>query len=228
MWADVIRNYFQSFAEYGDLYWEATLETFAMVGYALAISAVIGLFLGVVLVITRPDHIFSHRFVYQTLNVVINILRSLPFIILMVAIIPLTKWVVGTTIGVKGAIVPLVFYTAPYIARLMESALLEVDRGVIEAYQAMGATRVQIIARVMLKEARPGLILGLTIATISLIGASAMAGVVGAGGLGDVAIRFGYQRWEPEVMVTCVILLIVLVQSIQSLGEWIARRLRKR
>nr|WP_246042312.1 methionine ABC transporter permease [Cohnella pontilimi] len=199
-----------------------------MVGYALAISTVIGLFFGVVLVVTRRDHILPNVVVYQVLNVIINILRSLPFIILMVAIIPITKWIVGTSIGIKGAIVPLVVYTAPYIARLMESALLEVDRGVIEAFQAMGATRTQIITRVLLKEARPALILGLTIGTIGLIGASAMAGVVGAGGLGDVAIRYGYQRWKPEVMVTCVILLVLAVQLVQSLGTWIAKRLRKR
>ena len=223
-----IGDYFNSFAVFGDLYWEATLETFAMVGYTLAISIVIGLVLGIVLVVTRPNHILPNPIVYPILNVIINILRSLPFIILMVAIIPLTKFIAGTTIGVKGALVPLVFYTAPYIARLMESALLEVDRGVIEAYQAMGATRTQIITRVLLKEARPGMILGITIATIGLIGATAMAGVVGAGGLGDVAIRFGYQRWEPDVMITCVILLIVIVQAVQSAGEMIARRLRKR
>ncbi|WP_276355430.1 methionine ABC transporter permease [Cohnella caldifontis] len=202
-------------------------ETGIMVGYALLLSAVIGLCLAVVLVVTRHGHLYPNAFVYQSLNVSINILRSLPFIILMVSIIPFTKAIVGTTIGVKGAIVPLVAYTAPYLARLMESALLEVDRGVIEAFQAMGATRRQIIMRVLLREARPGLALGLTIGTISLVGASAMAGVVGAGGLGDVAIRYGYQRWEPNVMVTCVILLILSVQFVQSIGNVIARRLRK-
>jgi D-methionine transport system permease protein len=224
----MLADFFNSFNEFGDLYWQSMKETGIMVGYALAISAVIGLILGVVLVVTRSNHIYPNVVVYQVLNVIINILRSLPFIILMVAIIPFTKWIVGSTIGVKGAIVPLVVYTAPYIARLMESALLEVDRGVIEAFQAMGATRRQIIVRVLLKEARPALVLGLTIGTIGLIGASAMAGVVGAGGLGDVAIRYGYQRWEPNVMVTSVILLVLSVQLVQSLGTWIAKRLRKR
>nr|WP_256758734.1 methionine ABC transporter permease [Cohnella sp. WQ 127256] len=199
-----------------------------MVGYGLVISTIIGLFLGIVLVVTRANHIYENKVIYQVLNIAINILRSLPFIILMVAIIPFTKFIVGTSIGVKGAIVPLVVYTAPYLARLMESALLEVDKGVIEAFQAMGATRNQIIVRVLLKEARPALILGLTIGTIGLIGASAMAGVIGAGGLGDVAIRYGYQRWQPEVMITCVILLVVAVQVVQSLGTVIAKRLRKR
>lgn len=224
----MLADFFGSFGEFWDLYVQSMKETGIMVGYALLVSAVIGLFLGVVLVVTRPGHICQNTLIYQILNVVINILRSLPFIILMVAIIPFTKSIVGTTIGVKGAIVPLVVYTAPYLARLMESALLEVDRGVIEAFQAMGATRRQIITRVILREARPGLILGLTIGTISLVGASAMAGVVGAGGLGDVAIRYGYQRWEPNVMITCVILLILSVQLVQSIGTVIAKKLRKR
>lgn len=224
----MLADFVTSFVENGDLYWQSIKETSAMVGYSLLISTIIGLFLGVVLVVTRPNHIYENRVIYGILNVIINILRSLPFIILMVAIIPFTKIIVGTTIGVKGAIVPLVVYTAPYIARLLESAMLEVDKGVIEAFQAMGATRNQIIFRVLLKESRPGLILGLTIATIGLIGASAMAGVVGAGGLGDVAIRYGYQRWEPAVMITCVIFLILIVQAIQTLGEIIAKRLRRR
>ncbi|MCQ6561834.1 ABC transporter permease [Paenibacillus mendelii] len=199
-----------------------------MVGISLVISTIIGLLLGVVLVVTRRNNLYENPIVYQILNVTINILRSLPFIVLMVAIIPLTKLIVGGTIGVKGAIVPLVVYTAPYIARLMESALLEVDKGVIEAYQAMGATRNQIITRVLLRESRPGVVLGITIATIGLIGASAMAGVVGAGGLGDVAIRYGYQRWEPAVMVTCIVFLVLIVQAVQSLGTVLAKRLRRR
>lgn len=217
-----------SFAENSDLYWKSLVETAAMVGYALAFSVVIGLFLGVLLVVLRPNHLYENQTVYHILNAVINVIRSIPFIIIMVAILPLTKWIVGTTIGVKGAIVPLVFYTAPYIARLMESALLEVDPGIIEAYQAMGASRRQIIFKVLLKEARPGIVLGLTIATIGLVGASAMAGVMGAGGLGDVAIRYGYQRWEPDVMYTCVLLLILIVQAVQTIGNVISRRLRKK
>lgn len=216
-----------SLFERGDLYLQALIETWWMVFYALSISAVIGLPLGVLLVVTRPNHIFQNTLVYNILNVLINILRSVPFIILMVAIIPFTKLIVGTAIGVKGAIVPLVVYTAPYIARLMESALLEVDPGIIEAFQAMGATRRQIIYRVMLKEARPAISLGLTIATIGLIGATAMAGVIGAGGLGDLAIRYGYQRWELDVMAITVVILVIIVQGVQSLGNFIAKRLRK-
>jgi len=224
----MLANFFESFAEYSDLYWSSLLQTVTMVGYSLVISTIIGLLLGVILVVTRPNHLYENIVVYQTLNIIINILRSLPFIILMVAIIPFTNFIVGTSIGVKGAIVPLVVYTTPYLARLIETALLEVDKGVIEAFQAMGATRNQIIVKVLLREARPSIILGLTIGTISLIGASAMAGVIGAGGLGDVAIRYGYQRWQPEVMLTCVILLVVIVQMLQSLGTFVAKRLRKR
>lgn len=216
-----------SLIERGDLYLQALVETWWMVFYGLTISAIIGLPLGVLLVVTRPNHIFENKIIYNILNVFINILRSVPFIILMVAIIPFTKLIVGTAIGVKGAIVPLVVYTAPYIARLMESALLEVDPGIIEAFQAMGASRRQIITRVMLKEARPAITLGLTIATIGLIGATAMAGVIGAGGLGDLAIRYGYQRWELDVMAVTVIILILVVQGVQSLGNVIAKRMRK-
>lgn len=213
--------------EDADLYVKSLNETAVMVGYSFVFSSVIGLLLGVLLVVLRPGHLYANSAVYHILNAIINVIRSIPFIIIMVAIIPLTKWLVGTTIGVKGAIVPLIFYTAPYISRLMESALLEVDPGVIEAYQAMGASKRQIIVRVILREARPALILGLAIATIGLVGASAMAGVMGAGGLGDVAIRFGYQRWEPDVMYTSVLLLVLIVQIVQSLGNWISKRLRK-
>ncbi|RXT15209.1 methionine ABC transporter permease [Ammoniphilus sp. CFH 90114] len=210
-----------------DLYIQSLIETWWMVFYALSISALIGLPLGVLLVVTRPKHIFENVMIYNVLNVIINILRSVPFVILMVAIIPFTKFIVGTAIGVKGAIVPLVVYTAPYIARLMESALLEVDPGIIEAFKSMGASRRQIIWRVMIREARPAISLGLTIATIGLIGATAMAGVIGAGGLGDLAIRYGYQRWELDVMLWTVILLIIIVQGVQSIGNYIAKRLRK-
>ncbi|WP_421617361.1 methionine ABC transporter permease [Brevibacillus sp. TJ4] len=202
-------------------------ETVIMVGFSLVIATLIGIPLGILLVITQGNHLFPNKWIFHTLNVVINIVRSLPFIILMVAIIPFTELIVGTSIGIKGAIVPLIVYTAPYIARLMETALLEVDRGVIEAYQAMGASRSQIIFRIMLREARPGIILCLTIATIGLVGATAMAGAVGAGGLGDLALRYGYQQWDIEVMLITVVILIVLVQALQSLGNWAAKKLKK-
>lgn len=223
----MLDSFFDSLIENRVLYTEALGETAAMVGWSLLFSTLIGLFLGICLVVLRPNHIYASLSLYHLLNTVINILRSVPFIIILIAIIPITKWIVHTTIGVKGAIVPLVFYTAPYIARLIESALLEVNPGVIEAFQAMGASRRQIIWKVILKEARPGIVLSLTIATIGLIGATAMAGVMGAGGLGDVAIRYGYQRWEPDVMYVCVIILILLVQLMQSIGNWVSKKLRK-
>lgn len=221
---DVVGGFF---GKWSPVIWKATIETAQMVSISLAISIAIGLPLGILLILTRPGKYFENRFVFQTLNVIINIIRSIPFIILLVFMLPFTKWVVGTYVGVKGVIVPLVVYTAPYIARLMESSLLEVDRGVLEAYEAMGIKTRHIIWHVMLREARPTIILGLTIATISLIGATAMAGLVGAGGLGDLAYRFGFQRYEPEVMYATIILLIIIVQGIQSLGNFLAAKLKK-
>jgi D-methionine transport system permease protein len=210
-----------------DLYFPALQETLYMVGLSIFFGTLVGIPLGVLLVITRPGHIFEQPLFYQIVSTIINIIRSVPFIILLFALIPFTELIVGTFIGKEGAIVPLVVYVAPYIARLMESALLEVDAGLIEAFQAMGATRRQIIFNVMLKEARPALVLSLTIAIIGLIDATAMAGIIGAGGLGNLAYRYGFQRWETLVMIITVIILIVLVQLLQTLGNRIARSLRK-
>ncbi|PTM59391.1 methionine ABC transporter permease [Desmospora activa] len=212
---------------WGDQIGQATVETFQMTSIALAIAVAIGLPLGILLVLTRPGASLSNRWVYQILNAIINIIRSIPFIILLFFILPFTKWVVGTSIGVTGVIVPLVVYTAPYIARLMESALLEVDRGVLEAYESMGIPTHKIIWHVMVREARPSIVLGLTIATIGLIGATAMAGLVGGGGLGDLAYRFGHLRYEADVMYVTVILLILLVQGLQSIGNRLAATLKK-
>ena len=159
------------------------------------------------------------------LGTLINALRSVPFIILLVAIIPFTRLVVGSSIGTAAAIVPLTLAVAPFIARIVETSLREVDKGLVEAAQAMGATNLQIITKILLPEALPGIVAGLTISVISLIGYSAMAGAVGGGGLGDLGIRYGYQRFMPEVMWTVVLVLIVLVQSIQSLGDWLVRKL---
>jgi D-methionine transport system permease protein len=216
-----------NFTENKDLYLKASLETIQMVSISLVISAVIGFLSGIVIVVTRKGQLFENIIVYKILDAIINIIRSTPFIILLVAIMPVTRIITGTSIGVKGAIVPLVVHTIPYIARLTESSLLEVDSGVVEAYRAMGANRLQIIYHVILKEARPGLILGLTLATINLIGATAMAGVVGAGGIGDLAISYGYQRWEPEFIVGCVLILVIVVQGIQTIGNRTAKLLRK-
>ncbi|PLR79331.1 metal ABC transporter permease [Bacillus sp. V3-13] len=212
---------------WGSDIWQATIQTFQMVGISLLISILIGLPLGILLVLTRPGKSLENRYIYQALNVLINIIRSVPFIILLFFILPFTKLIVGTTIGVQGVIVPLVVYTAPYIARLMETALLEVDRGVIEAYEAMGISTKDIIRHVLVRESRSSIVLGLTIATIGLIGATAMAGLVGGGGLGDLAYRFGHLRYEADVMYVTVIILIILVQGLQSLGNRVAARLKK-
>lgn len=206
---------------------KATVETFLMVSVSLVISVVIGIPIGILLVLSRPNQALSNRFVYQTLNIVINIIRSVPFIILLFFLIPFTRMIAGTTIGVKGVIVPLVIYTAPYLARLLETSLLEVDQGVIEAYEAMGIKTHQIIWHVLLRESRSSIVLGLTIVTISLIGATAMAGLVGAGGLGDLAYRFGHIRYEVDVMYATVLILIIVVQGIQTIGNKLAAYLKK-
>ncbi|WP_374705428.1 methionine ABC transporter permease [Oceanobacillus sp. J11TS1] len=209
------------------LFPQAIKETFQMVVISLFFSVIIGVILAILLILTRPGQPLQNKFVYQTLNLLINVIRSIPFIILLFFMLPFTKLLVGVTIGVKGVIVPLVVNAAPYIARLIESSLLEVNQGVIEAYRAMGIKTHQIIWNVMLREARPAIILALTIATISIIGATAMAGLVGAGGLGDLAYRFGHLRYEADVMYVTVILLIIIVQGVQSIGNRLAERMKK-
>lgn len=213
--------------QWGPIIWEALLETFQMTSISLVISIILGVPLGLMLVLTRPGQSFENKWIYQVSNLLINIIRSIPFIILLFFILPLTKFLVGTTIGVKGVIVPLVVYTAPYIARLLETALLEVSSGVMEAYTAMGIKRRHIIWNVLLREARSSIILGLTIATVGLIGATAMAGLVGAGGLGDLAYRYGHIRFQVDVMYAAVFILIILVQVVQSIGNRIAAKLKK-
>ena len=206
---------------------EALWETLYMTGASFVFSLFIGLPLGILLVVTRKGHLLENEAVFNVLNIVINIFRSVPFIILMVAIIPLTRIIVGTSIGTAAAIVPLVSYAGPYIARLIENSLLEVDKGVIEAAQAMGASPGQIIFRFLIPEALSSLVLALTIAIVGLIGASAMAGAIGGGGLGDLAITYGYQRFDTVVMLLTVAILVVLVQGVQSLGNLMSRRVRR-
>ncbi|MBZ5202963.1 ABC transporter permease [Planomicrobium chinense] len=206
---------------------EALWETVYMTGASFLFSLIIGFPLGILLVVTRKGHLLANEPVSKVLNIIINIFRSVPFIILMVAIIPLTRLIVGTSIGTAAAIVPLVFYAGPYIARLIENSLLEVDKGVIEAAQAMGATPAQIIFRFLIPEALSSLVLALTIAIVGLIGASAMAGAIGGGGLGDLAITYGYQRFDTLVMVITVAILVILVQGVQSLGNLLSKRVRR-
>ncbi|WP_191560207.1 methionine ABC transporter permease [Metabacillus idriensis] len=207
---------------------DALIETLAMTGFSLLFSTLIGLPLGVLLVITRKGHLWENKILFNILNGVVNLFRSVPFIILMVAIVPLTRLIVGTSIGTAAAVVPLVFYAGPYIARLIENSLLEVDPGVIEAAEAMGATPNQIIFKFIVPEALSSLVLSLTIATVGLVGASAMAGAVGGGGLGDLAITYGYQRFDTVVMIITVAILVVLVQGLQSSGNLLSKKIRRR
>ncbi|WP_462413001.1 methionine ABC transporter permease [Neobacillus sp. Marseille-QA0830] len=210
-----------------DQFGQAIIDTIYMVGMSLLIGALIGIPLGIFLVVTRPGGILQNKWVYSLLNPVINIVRSLPFIILLVAIIPFTRLIVHTSIGTSAAIVPPIIYIAPYIGRLVENSLLDVNPGILEAAEAMGATPFQVIWHFLLPEAFGSLILTLTTATIGLIGATAMAGTVGGGGVGDLAISYGYQRFDTFVMVATVVVLIIFVQGIQSLGNYLARKIRR-
>lgn len=211
-----------------NMLWPALLETLYMVAGAAFIGNAIGIPLGVLVVVSGPDHILPNSFIHRITGVVVNIGRSIPFIILMVSIIPFTRWLVGTSIGTTAAVVPLSVAAIPYIARLVETALNEVEPGVIEAAQSMGATPWQLIMKVLLPESLPALVLGVTITSVSLVGYSAMAGAIGAGGLGDLAIRYGYQRFRGDVMLQTVIVLVVLVQVIQIAGSYIARKVDHR
>lgn len=202
----------------------AGLDTLLMLGGALLFSVLLGLPLGVLLFLTSRDQVLEHRVAYGLLSFAVNVLRSLPFIILLIVMIPLTLRLVGTSLGVAGAIPPLVAGTAPFFARLVETAVRGVDRGVVEASQAMGATTAQIVLRVLLPEARAGILAGITVTAVALVSYTAMAGVVGAGGLGDLAMRFGYQRFQTDVMVVTVLMLLALVQLIQMLGDALVAR----
>ncbi len=203
---------------------EAAGDTLLMLAASLVITILLGLPLGVALYVTGRGRILENRIVHALLSFVVNVLRSVPFIILLIVMLPVTVLLVGTSLGVAGAIPPLVVGAAPFYARLVETALREVERGMIEATQAMGGTTWQIVRRVLLPEALPGLIAGATVTAIALVGYTAMAGVVGAGGLGDLAIRFGSQRFQTDVMVVTVVLLLVIVQILQVLGDrWVAR-----
>lgn len=206
----------------------ATLETVYMVILASIIATLAGLPLGVILYTSRKNNILANPALHQSLAIVVNMTRSIPFIILMVAIIPFTRWLVGSSIGTNAAIVPLSLAAIPFIARIVENAILEVDKGLIEAAIAMGASAMQIIRKVLIPEALPSIINGLTLTLISLIGYSAMAGAVGGGGLGDLAIRYGYQRFDVKIMLMTILIMIVLVQAIQWLGDKLAKRFSKR
>ena len=207
-------------------YTQAFGDTLYMVCVALFIGSVIGIPVGVLLAITRKDGLRENRIVYVVLNTVVNIVRSVPFIILMVAIMPFTRLVVHTSIGTNAAIVPLVVHVIPYIGRLIESAILEVDSGIYEAAESLGAGTIETIRYFILPEAKGSMVLALTTATIGLIGATAMAGTIGGGGIGDLAISYGYQQFDTVVILVTVVILIVIVQLVQSFGNWYARKSR--
>jgi len=211
-----------------ELFATSLWETVIMVGVSGVVGALVGIPLGVFLRLTDVGGILQNGPANKAVGGVVNAARSTPFIILLVAIIPFTRFIVGTSIGTWAAVVPLTLAAAPFIARLVETALREVDNGLVEAAQSMGASTWQIVCKVLLPEALPGIVAGLTISFVSLTGYSAMAGAVGGGGLGDLGIRYGYQRFLPDVMLAVVVILIVFVQLIQSLGDWAVRKLSHR
>lgn len=205
---------------------QASLDTLTMLGVSMVFTVALGLPLGVLLFLTAPGGLLARPRLYAALSFAVNVLRSLPFVILLIVLIPLTLKLVGTSIGVAGAIPPLVAGAAPFFARLAENVLAEVDRGVLEASQAMGAKLRQIVLLVLLPEALPGLVGAATVTAVALVGYTAMSGVIGGGGLGDLAVRYGYQRFQTEVMVVTVVLLLALVQILQTLGDRLVRRCR--
>jgi len=207
---------------------QATLDTLTMTGVSLVFTVLLGLPLGVLLFLTARGQLLEQRGIYGALSLVVNVLRSLPFIILLIVMIPVTLVLVGTSLGVEGTIPPLVAGTTPFFARLVENVLREVDRGVIEACQAMGAKTHQIVINALLPEALPGLLAAATVTTIALVSYAAMSGVVGGGGLGDLALRYGYQRFQTDVMIVTVSILVVLVQLLQYGGDRLVRRFTRR
>ena len=217
-----------SFEEWFPRLIQASLTTLYMVGVSTLLTVLFGLPLGILLVVSDSKGLSPKPALNKILGVVVNLTRSLPFIILLVVLIPFTRWIAGTSIGPTAAIVPLTIAAVPFFARVTESALREVPSGLIEAAQAMGSSEWQIVSKVYIPEALPGLVLGVALTLINLLGYSAMAGAVGGGGLGDLAIRYGYQRFETEVMLVTVVLLVLFVQVVQSLGDRIAAKVSKR
>ena len=222
---DYVSNFI---SQYGALFAQGTLDTLVMTLASTLFAYVIGVPLGVLLVITAKDGLWPQRALNTVLGWIVNVGRSIPFIILLVAIIPFTRVVVGTSLGVPGAIVPLTGAAIPFVGRMVEQSLAEVDGGLIEAAQSFGANTWQIVCKVMLRESLPSLVRGASITVITLFGYTAMAGAVGAGGIGDIAIRYGYQRYLGDVMIVSIVLCVVLVQVFQSIGDLVARVVDKR
>lgn len=211
-----------------NMLWTSSLETLYMVFFSTVFALLLGFPFGILLVITKENGLWEHLKFHQVLETSINILRSFPFIILMIVLFPLSRVITGTTIGSTAAIVPLAIGTAPFVARMIEGALLEVDSGLIEASESMGASNWTIIRKVMIPEATSSLINGITITIISLIGYSSMAGAIGAGGLGDLAIRYGYQRFQIDLMCYAIVILLIIVQATQWIGNWFINQRKKK
>lgn len=217
---------------FGNVDWpeigRATVDTLLMLGGSLVLTILLGVPLGVLLYLSGKGRLAANPVLNAVLSFVVNVLRSVPFIILLIVMLPVTVLMVGTSLGVAGAIPPLVVGAAPFYARLVETALREVDKGVVEATQAMGGSTFQIVTRALIPEAMPGIVAGATVTAIALVSYTAMAGVVGAGGLGDLAVRFGYQRFQTDVMVVTVVLLLLLVQGLQMIGDRLVARVSHR
>lgn len=211
-----------------DLLLTGTIDTLLMVGVSAFVAFLIGLPLAVILVNTSEQGIYPSKKINHALGTVINITRSVPFLILMVALIPLTRWIVGTSYGVWAAVVPLTLAATPFFARIAEVSLREVDQGLIEAAQAMGCNRKQIVWHVLLPESLPGIVAGFTVTIVTMINSSAIAGAIGAGGLGDIAYRYGYQRFDMQMMFAVIVVLVALVMIIQAFGDSLASQLDKR
>lgn len=205
---------------------EALLQTLYMIIVPTIVATLLGFIMAIILVVTKPKGLKPNQFIYNILGFIVNMVRSFPFIILLIALIPFTRFIVGTSIGETAAIVPITIGAAPFIARVIENSLNEVDEGLIEAAKSFGATKLQIIFKVMVKEAMPSIVSGITLSIISILGCTAMAGTVGAGGLGKVAIVYGHQRFDTSVMVYVVVTLIIMVQIIQSAGDYAYKKLK--
>ncbi|MGR3978224.1 ABC transporter permease [Acinetobacter sp. 1207_04] len=211
-----------------DLLISGTTDTVLMVGISAFFAFLMGLPLAVILVNTSQHGIYPSKGINKVLGSVVNITRSVPFLILMVALIPFTRWIVGTSYGVWAAVVPLTLAATPFFARIAEVSLREVDRGLIEAAQAMGCNRKQIIWHVLLPEALPGIVAGFTVTIVTMINSSAIAGAIGAGGLGDIAYRYGYQRFDMQIMLAVIVVLVILVICVQAIGDTLSQQLDKR
>lgn len=217
---------------FGNIDWlligEASIDTLLMTGFSLLFTVVIGLPLGIILFLTSPKQMLHNQLVYQTLSFVVNVLRSVPFLILLIVMIPMTRVLAGTSLGVQGAIPPLVASAAPFFARLVENVLRELDPGVSEACRAMGANSRQTVLLALLPEAMTGIVAAVIVTAIALVGYSAMSGVIGGGGLGDLALRFGYQRYQTDVMIVTVVILVIMVQVLQVFGDRLVARLNRK